>query len=137
VDLPKPHPPSLSRVALFVMLCLLGSIGLNGLRSPDLSRTYRAFIAHLVTAVLPEPSLVNNYVSHLRPVIPLSFVAFSVALAACIHATPGRRLVILLHAPLAIFAAISADAALAIVGIESGLPLKPFPLVSIVLHYLV
>src|SRR5262245_23140695 len=63
VELPKPHPPSLRRVALFVVVCMVGSIGLIGLRSPDLSKAYRATIAQVVTAVLPAPSLVDNYVS--------------------------------------------------------------------------
>lgn len=137
VVLRKPHPPSLTRVAVFVAVCVLGSVGLIGLRSPDLSRTYRAVIAHMAVRIYPEPAVVNSYVSHLRPVIPLSFLAFSVALAVSIHATPGRRLVILLHAPLAVFASVLADTLLAVGGIESGLPLGPFPLVSILMHYLV
>ncbi|HEX3780578.1 MAG TPA: glycosyltransferase family 2 protein [Pseudonocardiaceae bacterium] len=137
VTLRKPHPPSLRRVGVFVGISVLGSIGLIGLRTPDLAKTYRSVIAALAGQVLPEPSIVDNYVAHLRPVIPLSFIAFTVALAVAIHATPGRRLVILLHAPLAIFAAVVADTALAVIGIESGLPLGPFPLISILMHYLV
>ena len=42
-----------------------------------------------------------------------------------------------MHAPLAIVTAIAADSALAVVGIETGLPLGPFPLLSILMHYLV
>lgn len=137
VTLRKPHPPSLRRVAVFVLVSVAGSIGLIGLRRPDLSDTYRALIGRLVDQVVPEPSVVDTYVSHLRPVIPLSFIAFAVALAVAIHATPGRRLVILLHAPLAVFASVVADTALAVFGLESRLPLGPFPLVSILMHYLV
>ncbi|HEX4224360.1 MAG TPA: glycosyltransferase family 2 protein [Pseudonocardiaceae bacterium] len=135
--LKKPHPPSLRRVVLFCTVAIAGSIALIGLRNPDPSQTYRAIIAGMVNQVIPEPSVVDNYVSHLRPVIPLSFLAFTVALAVAIHASPGRRLVILLHAPLAMFAALTGDAALAVIGITSGLPLGPFPLISILMHYLV
>lgn len=135
--LKKPHPPSLGRVVLFCVVAIFGSIALIALRNPDPSQTYRAVIAGMVNQVIPEPSVVDSYVSHLRPVIPLSFLAFTVALAVAIHATPGRRLVILLHAPLAIFAALTGDAALAVIGITSGLPLGPFPLISILMHYLV
>lgn len=135
--LAKPHPPSMKRVVLFCLVSIGGSIALIGLRNPDLSQTYRAVIAGMVTQVIPEPSVVDNYVSHLRPVIPLSFLAFTVALAIAIHASPGRRLVILLHAPFALFAALTGDAALGVIGITSGLPLGPFPLISILMHYLV
>ncbi len=137
VILPKPHKASLTRVFGFIVICVFGSIVLTSLRSPDLSKTYRAVIAHMVNLIIPEPDVVSAYAGHLRPIIPLSFFAFSLAIALCIHATPGRRLLIFLHAPLAIFAAIIADTLLAVVGIESGLPLTPFPLISILLHYLI
>jgi hypothetical protein len=81
VVLPKPHPPSLWRVACFLAVCVLGSIGLIGLRSPDLSKAYRSAVAYSTTRILPEPAVVDAYVSHLRPVIPLSFLAFAIALA--------------------------------------------------------
>ncbi len=137
VKLAKPHPPSLRRVAVFVIVAIGGSILLSSLRSPDLSRLYRAAIAHLVIRVLPQPGLVDGYVSHLRPIIPLSFLAFCLALSVTVHATPGRRLMILLHAPLAIFTSIAADSALAVFGMLTGIPLDPFPLASIIIHYLV
>ncbi|MEV4316096.1 glycosyltransferase family 2 protein [Actinocrispum sp. NPDC049592] len=137
VKLAKPHPPSLRRVAVFVIVAIGGSILLSSLRSPDLSRLYRAAIAHLVVRVLPQPGLVDGYVSHLRPIIPLSFLAFCLALSVTVHATPGRRLMILSHAPLAIFTSIAADSALAVFGMVTGVPLDPFPLASIIIHYLV
>jgi cellulose synthase/poly-beta-1,6-N-acetylglucosamine synthase-like glycosyltransferase len=137
VRLTKPHPPSLRRVGAFVLVAVAGSVALNGLRNPDLSKLYRAVIAHIVVQVLPQPAIVDNYVSHLRPIIPLSFLAFTLALSLTLHATAGRRVMILLHAPLAIFAAVTADATLAVIGLLTGLPVEPFPLVSIVLHYLV
>jgi cellulose synthase/poly-beta-1,6-N-acetylglucosamine synthase-like glycosyltransferase len=137
VRLAKPHPPSLRRVWVFVVVAIGGSIALSSVRSPDLMRLYRAVVGHLVVRVLPQPGLVDSYVSHLRPIIPLSFLAFSLALAVTVHATPGRRLMILLHAPLAIFTSIAADSALAVFGLLTGIPLEPFPLVSIIVHYLV
>ena len=137
VVLPKPHPPSLWRVACFVSVCVLGSIGLIGLRSPDLSKAYRAAVGYSTSRILPEPAVVDAYVSHLRPVIPLSFLAFAVALACCVHATPGRRFMILMHAPLAITASIAADTVLSVIGVESGLSLGRFPLISILMHYMI
>lgn len=137
VRLAKPHPPSLRRVGVFVGVAVVGSVGLTGLRWPDLSRLYRSAIGHMAVQVLPEPALVNSYVAHLRPVIPLSFLAFCVALSLTVHATAERRFMILLHAPLAIFTSIAADSALAVFGLVTRLPLGPFPLVSIILHYLV
>ena len=137
VRLPKPHPPSMRRVVAFVLVSVLGSVCLTALRSPDLSRTYRWALARVITSVLPLPAVVNDYVSHLRPVIPPSFVAFGVALALCVRATPGRRLMILLHIPLALAVSIIADSVLGVIGIQAQLPLGPFPLVSILMHYLV
>ena len=137
VRLPKPHPPSLRRVGAFVLICLGGSALLNSLRSPDLSTSYRWVIGRAVTSIVPLPAVVAGYVSQLRPVIPISFLAFTVALALLVRASPLRRLLIVLHAPLAIFAAITADTALAVIGIEFGLPLGPFPLISILMHYFV
>jgi cellulose synthase/poly-beta-1,6-N-acetylglucosamine synthase-like glycosyltransferase len=137
VVLPKPHPPSLARVALFVGLTVLGSIALIGLRTPDLSKAYRSVVAWSTTQVLPEPGIVDSYVSHLRPVIPLSFLAFTIALAVSVHATWGRRLMIVAHAPLAFLAAIAADTVLSVIGVECGFSLGRFPLISILLHYLI
>ncbi|QMU76609.1 glycosyltransferase family 2 protein [Streptacidiphilus sp. PB12-B1b] len=137
VVLPKPHPPSLPRVALFVGLTVLGSIALTGLRTPDLSKAYRSVVALSTTQVLPEPAVVDAYVSHLRPVIPLSFLAFTIALAVSVHATWGRRLMIVAHAPLAFVAAIAADTVLSVIGVESGISLGRFPLISILMHYLI
>lgn len=135
VRLPKPHPPSLRRVAAFVVICLGGSLVLNSIRTPDLSTSYRWAIGRAVTSVVPLPGVVADYVAQLRPVIPISFLAFTVALALCVRASPSRRLLMVLHAPLAIFASITADTALGVVGIEFTLPLGPFPLVSILMHY--
>ena len=137
VVLPKPHPPSLWRVAAFVTICLGGSIALVGLRTPDLAKDYRTAVAFSTTRILPEPGVVGAYDSHLRPVIPLSFLAFALALSLCVHATPGRRIMILLHAPLAIAASIAADTLLSVVGIDAGLSLGRFPLISILLHYVI
>jgi cellulose synthase/poly-beta-1,6-N-acetylglucosamine synthase-like glycosyltransferase len=137
VVLPKPHPPSLWRVSAFLAVCILGSIALIGLRAPDLSKAYRAAVAASTQLVLPEPAVVDSYTSHLRPVIPLSFLAFTIALALCVHATPGRRLMIVMHAPLAFLASIASDTVLTVVSAECGISLGRFPLISIFMHYLI
>jgi cellulose synthase/poly-beta-1,6-N-acetylglucosamine synthase-like glycosyltransferase len=46
-------------------------------------------------------------------------------------------MMILLHAPLAITASIAADTVLSVIGVESGLSLGRFPLISILMHYLI
>jgi cellulose synthase/poly-beta-1,6-N-acetylglucosamine synthase-like glycosyltransferase len=137
VVLPKPHKPSLWRVSAFLTVCVVGSIGLIGLRTPDLSKAYRAVVADSTSLILPEPAVVDSYASHLRPVIPLSFLAFTIALALCVHATPGRRLMILMHAPLAFLASIASDTILTVLSVESGISLGRFPLISIFMHYLI
>jgi len=137
VVLPPPRSVSLWRVAVFIVLCLAGATCLIALRNPDLSAMYQHAVAGLTVRVYPEPAVVNAYASSLRPVIPIAVIAFVVAVAVALPSTPGRRLTVLLHAPLALGASILADTCLAVFGLETHLPLGGFPLVSIFLHYLV
>jgi cellulose synthase/poly-beta-1,6-N-acetylglucosamine synthase-like glycosyltransferase len=137
VILPPPIQATLWRVAAFVVLTIFGSIALIGLRSPDLSASYRAVVAHLTNSIVAQPGVVDQYVSSLRPIVPISIIAFVVAYSICIPGTLGRRVCILLNAPFALAIAVLADTVLAVFAIETGLPLGPFPLVSIVLHYVV
>ena len=137
VKLSKPHPPSLTRVVAFVAITLGGSLAMTGLREPDPARVYQSLVARLAAPILPEPAVIQVYVTQLRPVIPLSFLAFSLALSLCVHATPGRRIMILLHAPLAIGTSILADTVLTVASVETGLSLGRFPLLSILMHYVI
>ena len=137
VILPKPRRPSPARDAAFIVLCILGSISLIAIRRPDLEAVYRAMVAHLTEIVIDRPAIVSTYVAHLRPVIPISIIAFTAAAAVTMPETVSRGLVILLHAPLALAAALLADTLLAVFVIATGLPLGPAPIVSIALHYLV
>jgi cellulose synthase/poly-beta-1,6-N-acetylglucosamine synthase-like glycosyltransferase len=137
VVLPPPRAVSLWRVGAFTVLCLVGSTALIALRSPDLSSVYRSVVSRLTVLVVPEPAVVEAYTSSLRPIIPIAVIAFVVAIAATLGSTPGRRFVLLLHAPLALAASVLADTCLAVFGLETHLPLGPFPMVSILFHYLI
>jgi cellulose synthase/poly-beta-1,6-N-acetylglucosamine synthase-like glycosyltransferase len=137
VILPSPRLPSRVRDVAFVVLVVCGSIFLIAIRQPDLQTVYRSILAHLTEIVIDRPAVVSTYVAHIRPVIPISVIAFSVAAAVTMPETVPRGLAILFHAPLALAAALLADTVLAVFTISTGLPLGPAPIVSIALHYLV
>jgi cellulose synthase/poly-beta-1,6-N-acetylglucosamine synthase-like glycosyltransferase len=135
VVLPPPKQATLTRIFTFIVICVLGSIALVAIRTPDLTALYKSAVAHLTSRVVAEPAVVDSYVKTLRPIIPISIFAFVVALAVTLPSTPGRRLVVLLHAPMALAAALVADTGLAVFGLETHIPLGPLPLVSILFHY--
>jgi cellulose synthase/poly-beta-1,6-N-acetylglucosamine synthase-like glycosyltransferase len=137
IVLPRPYPASLKRSFSFLAICAVVSAVIVGLRTPDLSAAYRNLAGIMTEWVVHEPAVVNNYTSSLLTIIPISVVAYLVAHALTITATPGRRLVVLLHAPLFLITAACADTVLAIIGITTHLPVGPYPIVSIITHYLI
>ena len=137
IVLPRPHPASLKRSFSFLAICAVVSGVIIGLRSPDLSSGYQRLVGIMTEWVVQEPGLVNAYTRSLLSIVPISIVAYLVAYALTIKASPGRRAVVVLHAPLFLVTAACADTLLAIVGLKTGLPIGPFPIVSILLHYLI
>lgn len=137
VILPAPRAASGWRDLSFVALAVLGSVALVSIRTPDLVVLYRDVVAHMADLVVNRPAVVPGYVQNLRPVIPISIVAFATAGAVTMSGSVGRGVAILLHAPLALAASLLADTVLALFMIGTGLPLGPAPIVSIVLHYLI
>jgi cellulose synthase/poly-beta-1,6-N-acetylglucosamine synthase-like glycosyltransferase len=125
------------RTSSFSFLCVVGSIALIAIRRPDLTSTYRSLVTHLADYVVRNPAAVADYSSRIHPIIPIAVFAFVVAAAICIPGSLGRRGMILLHAPLALAAALVADTTLAVFTAETHVPLGPFPLISILLHYII
>jgi cellulose synthase/poly-beta-1,6-N-acetylglucosamine synthase-like glycosyltransferase len=135
VILPPPRKASGWRDLTFIVVAMLGSVAIVSLRTPDLSAAYRDVVAHLTDLVINRPAVVSVYVQSLRPIIPISIIAFALAGAVTISRSPGRSVAILLHAPLALAASLLADTVLAVFMIETGVTLAPAPIVSIILHY--
>lgn len=135
VVLPRPGSPSLWRVSAFVLVCMVCSTAIIGLRGLDPGRTYRNLVGSLADHVVANPALIASYADRLRPIIPVAVISFVVAQALVFPAPTARRLAILLHAPLALAVAVLADAALTVFAVGTGLPLGPFPLLSLLLHF--
>ena len=137
IVLPRPYPASLKRAFSFLAVCAVVSALIIGLRTPDLSTGYRNLVGIMTEWVVHQPAAVSNYTRSLLSIIPISIVAYLVAYACTISATPARRLVVVLHAPLFLLTAACADTLLAVVGITTNLPVGPYPIVSIISHYLI
>jgi cellulose synthase/poly-beta-1,6-N-acetylglucosamine synthase-like glycosyltransferase len=135
VDLPPPLTPSWARVATFLLICSIVSAWTISFRKPSLTDVYQNLVAFVANSVTHEPAVVGAYVSFLTPLVAVSVVAYVIALAVVLPATFGRRVMILMHAPLFLGAAVTSDATLAVSGIATGLPLGAYPVVSMLLHY--
>jgi cellulose synthase/poly-beta-1,6-N-acetylglucosamine synthase-like glycosyltransferase len=135
VDLPPPLTPSWARVAAFLLICSIVCAWIIAFRKPSFADVYQNLIAIVVNSVVHEPAVVSAYVRFLTPLVSVSVIAYVIALAIVLPATFGRRVMILVHGPLFLAAAITSDATLAVIGIVTGLPLGAYPVISVLLHY--
>jgi cellulose synthase/poly-beta-1,6-N-acetylglucosamine synthase-like glycosyltransferase len=137
VVLPAARPARLWRAALFTAMCALTSLGIIGLRNPSLAAGYRHLIALSADMVVRDPAIVDSYVRTLLPIIPLAVISFLVALSIALPASVGRRLVILAHGVIFLCAAIASDTVILVFSIVTGIPVGPYPIVSIFMHMLI
>lgn len=135
VILPAPRKASLPQSFTFIAVAMAVGAAMIGVRNPDLTAWYRGVVAALATQVTDQPGFANSLSAAIIPVVPIAIVAYCTALAVVIPATPGRRLMILLHGPLFVATSIATDAVLAVFSIVTRLPLGPYPLMSILLHF--
>lgn len=135
VILEPPRPPSLVQSGAFAIMCVACATLLVGLRNPAPVSLYRHWVSSLTNAVVNQPAVVGKYTDHLIPIFPVTVVAFVLAYATVVPATPTRRIVIALHGLLFVAISVTSDALLGVVGMATGLPLGPLPLLAIVLHY--
>jgi cellulose synthase/poly-beta-1,6-N-acetylglucosamine synthase-like glycosyltransferase len=135
VDLPPPLTPSWARVVTFLLICSIVCAWIIAFRKPSFADAYQNLIAIVVNSVVHEPAVVGAYLGFLTPLVPISIIAYVISLAIVLPATFGRRVMILLHGPLFLAAAVTSDATLAVIGIASGLPLGAYPVISVLLHY--
>lgn len=135
VALVPPLRPSYQRCAAFLLVSLVVSVALLGIRSPDPTTLYDHFVARLLLLAVPDPSAVAAYIAVLVPIVPAAGAAFLVAFAIVFRASLGRRMLIL--ANVVVFFLVSAllDALLGILMLAYHAPLGPTPLLSLVIQY--
>jgi cellulose synthase/poly-beta-1,6-N-acetylglucosamine synthase-like glycosyltransferase len=137
VKIPPYRKHSLVTDGAFLAVAALVGLAVLGIGSTAISQAYRNLVVFTLSIAVRDPGAVQAYTSRLLPLLPVTVLGFLLALAVVLPATPGRRLMILLHMPLFLALSVITDSAIVLAGIASGLPLGPVPLISMFLQYTV
>jgi len=135
VDMPPLRRRSLPRAFVFLALGAVTGIGLVGLRDPTPTMEYQNLVARVLTFATGDPGTAQSYAAHLLPLVPAAVIGYLAILAVMLPATPGRRLMILLHVPLFLAISVLTDSFVALFSLSTGLPIGPTPVVSMFLQY--
>jgi cellulose synthase/poly-beta-1,6-N-acetylglucosamine synthase-like glycosyltransferase len=135
VDMPPLRRRSLPRAFVFLALAAVTSVGLVGMRNPTSTADYQNLVAQVLTFATRDPATAQSYADHLLLLIPVAVIGAVVILAIMLPATPGRRLMILLHAPLFLAISVLTDCFVGLISLGTGLPVGPTPIVNMILQY--
>jgi cellulose synthase/poly-beta-1,6-N-acetylglucosamine synthase-like glycosyltransferase len=135
VALPKFRKPSNFRLTAFVIVGLAVCTVIVGMRNPDPLKVYQGAVQSLVGAVDKNPAAAADYAQRLVPLIPAAIVGYLVTLSLVLPATLGRRMMILLHAPLFIAVSALSDAFVGLAGTAVNIPENLVPVIGIYLEY--
>ncbi len=135
VKLPPFSRQSLPRAGIFLALSVAVGV-LLVVRRPPLAKLYHQALQRLLDWIVVNPMLVNSYARQLVPLVPAAIVGYLIVAAIVMPATVGRRIMILLHAPLFIAASLLSDCAVGLA--VAALHVKPWPapLISMYGQYL-
>ncbi len=134
VRLPPVRRPSLPRLLGFLLVGAAVSTLIVALRHPQLIQAYDSLVSDTLAATNSDAHLDSLYALSLPPLIPAAVVGYLVTIAVVLPATPGRRLMILAQAPLFVALSVLADCFTALLGVATGMPLGPVPLLALVLQ---
>lgn len=137
VKLPPFGRQSLPKVGFFLAVSVAIGTLLVTDHHPAVTQLYQDALVRLLKWVIRDPSLVNAYAHKLVPLVPAAFVGYLVTAAIVMPGTVGRRIMILLHAPLFISASLLTDCLLALAVTTLHIQPWPAPLISMYLQYLV
>jgi cellulose synthase/poly-beta-1,6-N-acetylglucosamine synthase-like glycosyltransferase len=137
VKLPPFGRQSLPKVGFFLAVSVAIGTLLVTDHHPAVTQLYQEALIRLLNWVIRDPSLVNAYAHKLVPLVPAAFVGYLVTAAIVMPGTVGRRIMILLHAPLFISASLLTDCLLALAVTTLHIQPWPAPLISMYLQYLV
>jgi cellulose synthase/poly-beta-1,6-N-acetylglucosamine synthase-like glycosyltransferase len=136
VLLPPFKLPALARDSyFFAVAVLVNLVVVLAIRSSSLTQIYRGLVIGVLSSVVRDPLAVQVYTSRVLPLLPLTVLGFVLTFAIALPATPGRRVMILLHAPLFLALSVVTDCGIALVGIATGLPIGPAPIIAMLLQY--
>ena len=102
---------------------------------PAVNQLYRQALLRLLNWVIRDPSLVDAYARNLVPLVPAAFAGYLITAAIVMPGTIGRRIMIVLHAPVFIAASLFADCLLGLAVITLHVQPWPSPLISMYLQY--
>lgn len=137
VKLPPFGRQSLPKVGFFLAVsAAIGTLLVTD-HHPAVTQLYQEALVRLLKWVIRDPSLVNAYAHKLVPLVPAAFVGYLVTAAIVMPGTVGRRIMILLHAPLFVSASLLTDCLLALAVTTLHIQPWPAPLISMYLQYLV
>ncbi|HEV2376668.1 MAG TPA: glycosyltransferase family 2 protein [Streptosporangiaceae bacterium] len=135
VRLPPFKLPALARDSFFFAVAALVNLAVVAIRSPSPTQIYRGLVTGVLSSVVRDPLAIAAYTSRVLPLLPLTVLGFVFTFAIALPATPGRRVMILLHMPLFLALSVVTDCGIALVGITAGLPIGPAPIVAMFLQY--
>jgi cellulose synthase/poly-beta-1,6-N-acetylglucosamine synthase-like glycosyltransferase len=137
VELPAFGRLSLPRAGFFLAVgAAVASIFVIN-RNPGATALYHQALVRLLTWVVKDAALVHAYTGKLIPLVPAAFAGYLVTAAIVMPGTLGRRIMIVLHAPLFIVASLLTDCLLGVALIAAHLQPFPAPLLSMYLEYFV
>jgi cellulose synthase/poly-beta-1,6-N-acetylglucosamine synthase-like glycosyltransferase len=132
VNLPAFGRLSLPKAWFFLAVsAAVSSIGVIG-RPSAVTELYRQALLRLLNWVIRDPSLSSAYAARLVPLVPMAFVGYLITAAIVMPGTVGRRIMIVLHAPLFIAASLLTDCLLGL-GV-TALHVEPWPTPLIVMY---
>ena len=137
VKLPAFGRQSLPRVGVFVAVSVTIGTLLIIDHHPGVNQLYHQALLRLLNWVIRDPSLVSAYVRKLVPLVPAAFVGYLITAAILMPATVGRRIMIVLHAPLFIAVSLLTDCLLGLAVTTLHVQPWPAPLISMYLQYFV
>lgn len=137
VKLPAFNRLSLPRAGFFLAVSAAVATVLIFGQHPPLTQLYHQALLRLLNWVIRDPSQVNAYARRIVPLIPAAFVGYLVTAAIVLPGTVGRRIMIVLHAPLFVAASLLTDCLLGLAVTGLHVQAWPAPLVSLYLQYFV
>lgn len=137
VRLPAFGRPSLPRAGFFLAVSAAVGAGLVLSRHPSVIQLYHQALLRLLSWVIRDPSQVSAYAGKLVPLVPAAFAGYLITVAIVMPGTVGRRIMILLHAPLFLVASLLTDCLLALAVTMLHIQPWPAPLISMYLQYFV
>lgn len=135
VKLPPFRKPSTRRLLAFVVVGLAVSTGIIGMRDFQVLRVYQVMVSDVIGAIDRDPAAATTYAEHVTALVPAAVVGYLITIAIVLPATAGRRLVILLHAPLFVAVCVASDSLIGLAGTAAGVPAGLVPIAGIYLEY--